>query len=111
MRNSAREAALNIIFAQQFNQETDVAFRKKIYKQFALNEEEVGFAADLVNTVTEHWSELITGIENACHHYLENRINPMDKSILLVAMAEIKYFDDIPPVVSVSEAKGLAKKY
>ena len=111
MRNSAREAALNIIFAQQFNQETDVAFRKKIYKQFALNEEEVGFAADLVNTVTEHWPELITGIENACHHYLENRINPMDKSILLVAMAEIKYFDDIPPVVSVSEATGLAKKY
>ena len=111
MRNSAREAALNIIFAQQFNEESDLSFRKKIYKQFALSEDEIGFAADLVNTVNEHWSELIKGIENACHHYLENRINPMDKSILLVAMAEIKYFDDIPPVVSVSEAAGLARKY
>lgn len=111
MRNSAREAALNIIFAQQFNEESDLSFRKKIYKQFALSEDEIGFAADLVNTVNEHWGELIKGIENACHHYLENRINPMDKSILLVAMAEIKYFDDIPPVVSVSEAAGLAKKY
>ena len=26
-------------------------------------------------------------------------------------MAEIKYFDEIPPVVSASEATGLAKKY
>ena len=38
-------------------------------------------------------------------------INPMDKCILLIAMAEIRYFDDIPPVVSVSEATGLARKY
>ena len=26
-------------------------------------------------------------------------------------LAEIRYFDEIPPVVSVSEATGLAKKY
>ena len=50
-------------------------------------------------------------MEDACHHYLENRINPTDKSILLIAIAEIRYFDDIPPVVSVSEAVGLARKY
>jgi N utilization substance protein B len=54
---------------------------------------------------------LIAGIEEACHHYKENRINPTDKSILLIAMAEIMYFDEIPPIVSVSEAVGLAKKY
>ena len=30
---------------------------------------------------------------------------------MLVALAEIKYFDDIPPVVSVSEATNLARKY
>ena len=111
MRNQAREAALNIIFAQQFNNESNDAFRKKVYKQFALSNDEILFAADLVDTVIEHWDELIEGIENACHHYLENRINPTDKSILLIAMAEIRYFDDIPAVVSVSEAAGLARKY
>ncbi len=111
MRNSAREAALNIIFAQQFNTDVDTAFRKKIYKQFELSEEAIEFSADLVNTVFEHWQELIDGIEEACHHYRENRINPTDKAILLIGMAEIKYFEDIPPVVSVSEAVGLARKY
>ena len=69
------------------------------------------FSADLVATVEEHYDELLSGIESACHHYRADRINPMDKTILLIAMAEIKYFDDIPPVVSVSEAAGLSRKY
>ena len=113
MRNAAREAALNIIFAQQFNSDCMDALKKKIYKQFGLleNDDDLLFAADLVATVEEHRAELIAGIEEVCHHYRENRINPMDKSILLIAMAEIRYFDDIPPVVSVSEATGLARKY
>ncbi len=112
MRNAAREAALNIIFAQQFNTDCLDQLKKKIYKQFGLEkDEDLLFAADLVATVEEHRNELIQGIEEACHHYRENRINPTDKSILLIAMAEIKYFDEIPPIVSVSEATGLARKY
>lgn len=112
MRNTAREAALNVVFAQQFNTDYVDALKKKIFKQFKLEkEDDVLFAADLVATVEEHRAELINGIEDACHHYREDRMNPMDKSILLIAMAEIMYFDEIPPVVSVSEATGLARKY
>ncbi|MBE5744570.1 MAG: transcription antitermination factor NusB [Clostridiales bacterium] len=112
MRNAAREAALNIIFAQQFNTDCFDALKKKVFKQFKLEkEEDARFADDLIATVEKNRTELIAGIEDACHHYKENRINPMDKSILLIAMAEIRYFNEIPPVVSVSEATGLAKKY
>lgn len=111
MRTSAREAALNILFAAHFNEVTN-DFKKKIYVKFGLeSDEDLLFAADLVSTVEEHRAELLEEIEEACHHYRENRINPTDKSILLIAMAEIKYFDEIPPVVSVSEAVGLARKY
>ncbi len=113
MRNAAREAALNIIFAKQFNSDCIDALTKKIYKQFGLleNEEDLAFADALVRVVETNYTELLTGIENACHHYRADRINPTDKSILLIAMAEIQYFDEIPPVVSVSEATGLARKY
>ena len=111
MRNAAREAALNIIFSKQFNTDCMENLKRKIYKQFALEEEDLLFTADLVAMVEEHYDELIEGIENACHHYRADRINPMDKSILLIAMAEIRYFHDIPSVGSVSEAAGLARKY
>ncbi len=112
MRNAAREAALNIIFAKQFNTDFVEVLKKKVFKRFKLEKaEDVAFADSLIETVETHRAELIAGIEDACHHYMENRINPTDKSILLIAMAEIRYFDDIPPVVSVSEATGLARKY
>ena len=112
MRNAAREAALNIIFAQQFNTDCFDTLKKRVFKQFKLEKEEYArFAEDLINAVEKNREELIVGIENACHHYKESRINRMDKSILLIAMAEILYFDEIPPVVSVSEATGLARKY
>jgi N utilization substance protein B len=112
MRNTAREVALNIIFAQQFNDDCKDLLKAKVFKQFQLTKDaDVAFANDLIQTVESHRDELLFDIENACHHYKENRINPADKSILLIAMAEIKYFNEIPPVVSVSEAVGLAKKY
>lgn len=112
MRNTAREVALNIIFAQQFNDDCIDVLKRKVYKQFQLtSEEDIAFASALTEAVETHREELIKGIEDACHHYRADRINPMDKSILLIAMAEIKYFDEIPSVVSVSEATGLAKKY
>lgn len=112
MRTAAREAALNVVFAQQFNTDCMETLVKKVFKQFELkSQEDIRFATALINSVDKNRAELIAGIEKACHHYLENRINPMDKSILLIAMAEILYFDEIPPVVSVSEATGLARKY
>ena len=112
MRNVAREAALNIVFAMQFNTDCLDALKKKIFKQFKLEkEEDISFSEQLISTVEEQRAELIAGIEEACHHYKENRMNPTDKSILLIAMAEILYFNEIPPVVSVSEATGLARKY
>lgn len=112
MRTAAREAALNVVFAQQFNTDCMETLVKKVFKQFELkSQEDIRFATALINAVDKNRTELIAGIEKACHHYLENRINPMDKSILLIAMAEILYFDEIPPVVSVSEATGLARKY
>ncbi len=112
MRNMAREAALNIIFAQQFNTDCMDNLKKKIFRQFKIEkDDDLLFATDLIATVEEHRDELIKGIEDACHHYKENRMNPTDKSILLIAMAEINYFDEIPPIVSVSEATGLARKY
>ena len=115
MRNDCREAVMCVLFAQQFNSEgCTKAFIDGVYKKFNLERaEDLAFANKLLSVVGEHRAEIIEKIESASHHYLENRIFPLDKCVLMIAVAEILYFDDkeIPPVVSVSEAVNLAKKY
>mgnify|MGYP005768009033 FL=1 len=115
MRNDCREAVMCVLFAEQFNSDGyTTEFKNRVYKKFNIEkEEDVSFADKLLSVISEHRAEVIGTIESASHHYLENRIFPLDTCVLMIAVAEILYFDDkeIPPVVSVSEATNLAKKY
>ena len=111
MRSDAREAAFKILFADQFGGEGDRAFRAHVYRHEKLNEEEAAFAEKLVAAVRTHKEELLSELGARVTRFAEYRIYPADKAVLLLAMAEIRFFDDIPPVVSVSEATALARKY
>ncbi len=110
MRSDAREAAFKIVFANQFN-DNDENFRTKIYKKSELNEEDCAFAERIISIVQTHYEELLAVLTQNITRFADYRIFPADKAIMLVALAEIKYCEDIPPVVSVSEAAALARKY
>ena len=111
MRTQARETVFKLIFAQQFQNECPQAFRNALYRTDKLNEEDRAFAERLFAAVSEHSAELSAVLAEKVQRFSEARIYPADKAALLIALAEIKYFDDIPPVVSVSEAVALASKY
>ena len=52
MRNTAREVALNIVYATQFNTDCLDVLKKKLFKQFKLEkEEDIRFAEDLISVV------------------------------------------------------------
>lgn len=111
MRSDAREAAFKIVFSQQFNEDCDNRFQTAVCKKANLNEEERTFALRLVRLVQENREELSAIINERVERFAEYRIYPADRAILLLALAEIKYCEDIPPVVSVNEAVGIARKF
>ncbi len=111
MRSDAREAAFQIVFASLFGGDSGDAFRKKLYKKFKLNGEETEFAEKLVSLTEEHREELKQKLAEKVTRFAEYRIFPVDRAVMLVALAEILYIEEIPPVVSVSEAAALARKY
>ena len=111
MRSDAREAAFKIVFAHSFGGDCDAQFRSGVYKKANLNEEETGFAEKLVSLVFEHREELQARLAEKVTRFAEYRIYAADRAILLVALAEINYLDEIPAVVSASEAAALARKY
>ena len=109
MRNKARECAFKIIFASLFVAEETPSFRRGVYKE--LDEEETAYAEKLVGLVRRHESELAGFLDKYSIGFSEKRIFPADKSLLMMAMAEMKYVDDVPDIVAIDEAVGLAKKY
>lgn len=111
MRSDAREAAFKAVFASLFQDRSEERFRTGLYRNAKLSEEESAFAERLFFAVQEHRETLLETIAEKVQGFAQERIYPVDKAVMLVALAEIRYFDDIPPVVSVSEAAALARKY
>lgn len=111
MRSDAREAAFKITFASLFHGDCDEHFRSSVYKKQNLTQEECTFAERLVRLTTEHREELLAELGERITRYAEYRIFPADKAILMVALVEIKFCEDVPNVVAVSEATDLARKF
>ena len=111
MRSNAREAAFKIIFSELFQENAEAGFKSRIYKGENLNEEDAAFAERLVTLVEEHREELSNSLNVKIERFAENRIYKADRAIMLLGLAEIRYCDDVPPLVSVTEAATLARKY
>lgn len=109
MRNEAREVVLKLLYAE--NAGSDFLDELETLLTKNLKEEDVLFERNLLSTIRAHKEELIADIDSHIHNFKENRLYNVDKCILLIAMAEIRYFDEIPPIVSVNEAANLATKY
>jgi N utilization substance protein B len=69
------------------------------------------FAQPLIEGMVTHCDELDERIRKYCENYNLNRISAVDRNVLRLAIYEMLYRDDIPPVVSINEAIELAKTF
>lgn len=69
------------------------------------------FAEPLIAGMVEHLDEIDERIRKYCENYNLNRISAVDRNVLRLAIYEMLYRDDIPPVVSINEAIELAKTF
>lgn len=69
------------------------------------------FAQPLIEGMVSHLDEVDERIKRYCENYEFKRISPVDRNILRLAIYEMLFRDDIPPVVSINEAIELAKTF
>ena len=62
------------------------------------------YAEQLYQTVDE-------AIARRAEHWEWNRLSLVDRNIMRIAVAEMLYFEDVPPVVSIDEAVEIARDY
>ena len=109
-RREAREQAFIVLFEKIFDDEstiTEIVATAKEAELIKIN----SFAENTLNAVEEHFSEIDEIIEANSQDWTLARLPKVTLAILRLAVAEIKYIDDVPNGVAVNEAVELAKKY
>jgi N utilization substance protein B len=69
------------------------------------------FADPLIRGVIEHRDAIDEQIKSRAKNWDLHRIATVDRNIMRLAIYEMLFRDDIPPVVSINEAVDIAKKF
>jgi len=111
-RRDGRVAALQYLFAWSINPPANLANDLQAFFETQENpREHYSFGEELIHGVIEHIADLDTRIKALAHNWEFERIAKIDLAILRVAMFEMIYRKDIPPVVSINEAIDLSKQF
>ena len=129
IRHEAREWALQFLFQSEFNRDESVDEGFKLFWDHQ-NEETSAppaghpagkddrqrakarmFAEELARGVIEHHKEIDPLIAKYAENWEIDRMGTVDRNAMRIAVFEMLYRNDIPPVVSINEAVELAKAY
>ncbi len=104
-----RECALKLLYAQEFNPidiDEQIENLKKEEKACA----DV-FPRELVMVCQQNKEKLEELIASKLKHWELGRVALLDRIILRMGLAEILFFEDIPPEVTLNEMIEISKKY
>ena len=120
-RREVREAALYMIFDYSFHSDDiDGNEQLELYLDNFQDKDEKNISEELRSDeyftkvyfgVISNIDELDAIIEANSKKWSSKRISRVSRSILRLALYEIRYVDDIPEEVSINEAVELAKKF
>lgn len=108
-RATARESLFKIIYEYTVREERD-DFTLSLISS-GMNDDDREYFTSSYNGILEYKAEIFSRISSNSHGFAFDRIYKVDLAILMVAVYEIMYRDDIPDSVSANEATELAGKY
>lgn len=111
-RRDGRVAALQFLFAWSMNPPQNLANDLEVFfAEFEQPREHYAFGEELIHGVIEHCNEIDSHIKGLAHNWEFERIARIDLAILRLAIFEMLFRKDIPPIVSINEAIDLSKEF
>ena len=112
LRRDAREAAIQFLYQFDAHKPTDVeGALDAFWKQTEEPKNVRDFANDLLRGAIEKLPEIDAKIRTLADNWDFERLAVVDRNILRLAVYEMLYRPEIPPVVSINEAIEIAKKF
>ena len=112
-RREGREVALQLLFHWDLNvQQPVVGTELEMFWEFRPALPGVRtFATNLLNGVVAHQPTIDEKISKYTANYELRRISAVDRNILRMAIYEMFFAEDVPPIVAINEAIDIAKKF
>lgn len=111
-RRECRAAALQFLYAWSINKPANLTDDLHVFFQNQENpREHYAFAEELIDGVLKNIDEIDGHIRTLAHNWEFDRIARIDLAILRLAIYEMLFRKDIPPVVSINEAIDLSKNF
>ena len=110
-RRSARETVLQALYAVEVGQEHEAKALKDILDREKRDEEINEFIVELfeISLKNRDWCE--NEIKSRLNNWEFERVAVLDRLLLIMAISEIFFIDNIPPKVSIAEAIEIAKQF
>ena len=110
-RRSARETVLQALYAVEVGQEHEAKALKDILDREKRDEEINEFIVELfeISFKNRDWCE--NEIKSRLNNWEFERVAVLDRLLLILAISEIFFIDNIPPKVSIAEAIEIAKQF
>lgn len=110
-RRFGREWAVQFLFQQDFNTGDTERALEDFWRLQNVPPKARPFAAELIRGVLDHIRELDRRIQHYAEHWEVKRMNAVDRNAIRLALFEMLFRPDIPPVVSINEAVDIAKSF
>jgi N utilization substance protein B len=111
-RRDGRVAALQYLYAWSLNPPADLAEDLRVFfTSLEQPRDYYAFGEELIHGAIEHMAEVDGKIRGLAQNWEFERIAKIDLAILRVAIFEMLFRKDIPPVVSINEAIDLSKEF
>ena len=110
-RRIAREAVLQALYASAMTGEDSDKILKDILNRRSYESDLIKYITDLFESAIDNKEWCEDQIKSRLNNWEFDRVALLDRLLLIVAISEIYFVEDVPPKVSISEAIEIAKIY
>ena len=112
-RREGRETAVQLLFHWDLNVREPLSEKSldAFWQLRTANQATKDFAVRLVNGVIANQAIIDEKISRYTANYELKRISAVDRNILRMAIYEMLFCNDVPPIVAINEAIDIAKKF
>lgn len=110
-RRIGREAVLQALYASVMTGEDSDKILKDTLNRRSYESNLIKYITDLFESAIDNKEWCEDQIKSRLNNWEFNRVALLDRLLLIVAISEIYFIEDVPPKVSISEAIEIAKIY